>query len=200
MKHSEKPIDCPSAPRERAKIVLELQSGNKLDPTQLSPDETQRLIHELRVHQIELLIQNGELQKIESELKKTRDEYTDLYDHAPAGYLTLNEKGIIIKANLTLAKLLGIERAQLINTPLIQFVGSDAEDSYYLFFNQLLDGKENQTAELKLKKCDNLEFYAQLESNISENSDNSFRQFRIMITEITGYKQAEDAPVKKTNR
>jgi len=43
------------------------------------------------------------------------DKYTELYEFAPVGYLTLDSNGKICEVNLTGASLLGIERTQLID-------------------------------------------------------------------------------------
>ena len=48
------------------------------------------LIHELRVHQVELQIQNEELKRAQSELAKLHKKYADLFEFAPCGYLSLN--------------------------------------------------------------------------------------------------------------
>ncbi|MGA6925162.1 MAG: hypothetical protein WBY88_05730, partial [Desulfosarcina sp.] len=71
-----------------------------------SEDKTSQ-IHEIRVHQIELKMQNEELRRIQGELERTRDRYSHLYDFAPVGYFSGTEKGIITEANLTLASMLG---------------------------------------------------------------------------------------------
>ena len=86
------------------------------------PDETQRLLHELRVHQIELELQNEELQRAQLELQTSRAEYSDLYDLAPVGYITLSEQGLILQANLTAATLLGMPRGQLVKQRLSHFI------------------------------------------------------------------------------
>jgi len=45
----------------------------------LSPDETRQMLHELRVHQIELEMQNEELRTAQAELEAARARYFDLY-------------------------------------------------------------------------------------------------------------------------
>ena len=43
----------------------------------LTPDELQKLIEELQIHQIELEIQNEELRRAQLELEETKDKYFD---------------------------------------------------------------------------------------------------------------------------
>ena len=88
----------------------------------LSPEEIRQILHELRVHQIELEMQNEELRLAQAELDAARVRYFDLYDLAPVGYFTVSEKGLIIEANLTAAALLGVARGKLVNQPISQFI------------------------------------------------------------------------------
>ncbi|HEX7499328.1 MAG TPA: histidine kinase, partial [Polyangia bacterium] len=66
--------------------------------------ETHRLLHELQVHQIELEMQNEELERSRSEVEEGLARYTDLYEFAPVGYLTLTREGEIRQVNLTGAR------------------------------------------------------------------------------------------------
>ena len=49
----------------------------------MSPAETQRMLHELRVHQIELEMQNEELRRSQAELDAAHTRYFNLFDLAP---------------------------------------------------------------------------------------------------------------------
>ena len=77
-----------SALRRRAEERLE-KSGEKDKGGALSPAEMHRLIHELSVHQIELEMQQEELMQSRDEMEAGLERYTELYDFAPVGYLTL---------------------------------------------------------------------------------------------------------------
>ncbi|MEI6308742.1 MAG: PAS domain-containing protein, partial [bacterium] len=88
----------------------------------LSPEETRQMLHELRVHQIELEMQNEELRRAQEELNISRARYFDLYDLVPVGYCTLSEKGLILEANLAAATLLGVSRGALVKQLISRFI------------------------------------------------------------------------------
>ena len=85
-------------------------------------------IHELRVHQIELELQNEELRRAHAELDAARMRYFDLYDLAPVGYLTVSKQGLLLDANLTSATLLGSTRGVLVMQLLSQFILPEDQD------------------------------------------------------------------------
>ena len=100
--------------RRRAEAVAKAYHAevSRGDQT-LSPAKTIKTLHELRVHQIELEMQNEELRSTQLQLDAERDRYFQLYDMAPVGYLSVNEKGLILQANLSATQLLKGARIHL---------------------------------------------------------------------------------------
>ena len=83
------------------------QLSKSSDATQELKDKTlEEIIHELRVHQIELEMQNEELRRVQLELEESRDKRQGFYDFAPiVGYFTLTHTGVIADVNLPGASL-----------------------------------------------------------------------------------------------
>jgi PAS domain S-box-containing protein len=125
--------------RQRAEeISRETIAQMPEDLAALSPEATPRTLHELRVHQIELELQDEELRRAQVELEAARARYFDLYDLAPVGYCTVSEPGVILEANLTLGNLLGVARGALVEQPLARFIVREDADIFYLLNKQLL--------------------------------------------------------------
>jgi PAS domain S-box-containing protein len=177
----------------RRKAEERLKAQKPASPAKLSELKTQELIQELQVHQIELEMQNEELRKTQTVVEESRAKYSDLYDFAPVGYLTLNRRGLILEANLTLCSKLGIERSLLIsiNNLFTNFIiKKEEKDLFYKYLGKVFEAKSPETCELELKGKGNSKFYAQLESIVV--GDNS-SQCRTAMTDITERKKTEQA-------
>ena len=156
----------------------------------LSPEAARRALHELRVHQIELEMQNEELRRTQEELEGSRARYFDLYDLAPVGYFTLSEQGLILEANLTAAKLLGVARGALVKQPLSRFVLREDQDIYYLHRKALLETGAPQAWELRVLKKDAAPFWVRVEATTAQGADGA-SVWRAVVSDITETKRAE---------
>ena len=87
--------------------------GAYQDLNELPLGKVRDLVHELEVHQAELEIQNEELRQAQSDLARTRDQYRELFEFAPVGYLLLDADRRVRQANLTLSRMLDVERDTL---------------------------------------------------------------------------------------
>ena len=166
-------------------------SSSSEDLESLSPEGIRQPLHELRVHQIELKVQNEELRRAQAELEAARARYFDLYDLAPVGYCTLSEKGLILEANLTAATLLGVARGALVKQLISRFIFPEDQDSYYRFRKQLFETGAPQACELRMMKKDETAFWANLEATAAQDADGA-PVCRVVMSDITARRQAED--------
>ena len=144
-----------------------------------------KLIHELKVHQIELEQQNEELKLA----KSGAQEVIDLYDFAPIGYFTLSQAGEIIRLNLCGAEMLGKERGLLQNSLFGFFVCDESKPTFNLFLEKVFKSKTKETCEVVLLKNTNLPVYVQLTGLITQNQETCL----ITTVDNTERKQAEEA-------
>ncbi|MEI6610454.1 MAG: PAS domain S-box protein, partial [Deltaproteobacteria bacterium] len=171
----------------RKKVAASPENINKMSPAKIK-----RMIHELRVQQIELDIQNEELRQSKAALEDSRARYFDLYDLAPVGYVTVNEKGLIIEANLTIATLLGIKKSNLAKQLLSRFISEEDQNIYYLQRKKLFDTDALQNCELRMLKKGGMAFWAGLTMTVVLAADGT-PVCRIAIADITARKRADEA-------
>ncbi len=67
----------------------------------------------------------AELEHQNQELRRACDHYSDRYDLSPVGQATLSEAGEIVEANDTLARLLRVDRAELLGQPLSALIAEE---------------------------------------------------------------------------
>jgi len=149
------------------------------------PGEIGELFHELETYQIELELQNHELQQSQQALSLSQKKYSDLYDFAPLGYLTISDKGLIVNANLTASELLGVERSNLIKVSLSNFIVASEQDKYHLYKQGILESREAKTCSLQMKKYDGSLFFAQLNASFNSEIDGNGDQFQVIMSDIT---------------
>src|SRR5712691_7743870 len=184
--------DSGQALRKRAEAIAREKAGQTpVNLDALSPEGARRGLHELRVHQIELEMQNEELRRTQEELNASRARYFDLYDLAPVGYFTVSERGLILEANLTATTLLGVARGALAKQRLTRFIVHDDQDIHYGHRKQLFETGAPQVYELRLMKKDATPFWARVEATAAQDADGA-RVFRAVISDITERKRAED--------
>jgi len=144
----------------------------------LSTIETQGLLHELQVHQIELEMQNDELRDSRARLETAMTGYTDLYDFAPVVYLTLSHTasgyGVITNVNLAGARLMGLERANLIGKRFGAFVVNSDLPVFNAFLQRVFTSQTKQFCELELGKNGQALRNVQIEASLSGNGQECY--------------------------
>jgi len=158
-----------------------------------SPDEEIPLIHELRVHQIELETQNETLRCAQEMLLTQQKRYQDLYEQAPVGYLSLNKQALILDANNATLALLDMARGALLNQPLTRFIHPEDQDLFYLLRKRLIQVGKPERVELRMVRADGSSVWLRLDVNSIQSLDNDGAQlFRVALSDISDTKQIEE--------
>ncbi|MDH3346163.1 MAG: PAS domain-containing protein, partial [Kiritimatiellaceae bacterium] len=126
---------------------------------QMSEEDIAGLVHELETRQVELERKNHELQQTQEDLVAIRDQYAELYDFAPAGYITTDRKGLIVQSNLTFMTLLGIANRPL-QKPLMEYIVAEDQKIYQSHRKTVMDTRKPQHCELRLQTKDGNSLWA----------------------------------------
>jgi diguanylate cyclase (GGDEF)-like protein/PAS domain S-box-containing protein len=124
--------------------VQEEQDSNQ---TILSEVEAQKALHELQVHQIELMMQNEELQQARI-TERLHYRYTELFEFAPVAYFVFDASGVINQVNLRGASLLGVEPVSLADEPFSNYVTVEHCDIFKDCLNKVFEGEGMQSCEI----------------------------------------------------
>ena len=144
-------------------------------------------MHELQVHQIELEMQNDELRQSRAEVETGLERYTELYDFAPVGYLTLGRDGAIRQVNLTGARLLGVERARLLGRRFGVLVAAPDRAGFKAFLEKVFASQAKEVCEVALLKDGKGPLNVHITATVSQDG----QECRVMIEDITERKQVE---------
>jgi PAS domain S-box-containing protein len=165
------------------------------DELRRSHDEMEKRVLErteqLETNRLELEAQNQQLEETYFELEKSRDRYSDLYDFAPLGYVTLDSLGLIREINLTGAELLGVERSRLLDRPFITYVIDEDKTLLLDHLHRCRRTDGHVTAELSIRSTDGRLFHVQLYCVPVKDSESSGTLYRTAITDITEHKKLE---------
>src|SRR6185312_6250123 len=173
-------------------IARDMRPDIEPQPGPLSPSAAQTVIHDLRVHQIELELQNDELRRAQDSLEGARARYFDLYDLAPVSYFTVSKNGLILEANLAGARLFDVDRTALISRPLSLFILPEDQDILYHATRQLDLLGHAQAFELRVASKEGRQFWVWVEAAVAHDDD-GVAVWRIVMTDITYRKAMEQA-------
>jgi len=144
-------LESDSSRQLRQRAMAKLEARLTCVPETPTPAQAHTLLKELRVHLIELEMQNEELRRTQADLEIFRARYFDLHERAPVGYLTVNEEGVILEANLPASVLFGMNRSILVRRNFSQCIESADRDIYYLTRNHLLKTGASHVSEFRMR-------------------------------------------------
>ena len=178
--------------RKRAEAAIR---DKRLNQAEVSPEEFERTLYELHVHQAELEIQNEELRKTQEDLIRSRDEFARLYNSAPVGYVTLDDKGFVLNANQTFAGMVEFSTDKKSKKAFDRFLHPDDRHIFISRYRALFSNPEGKSLEVRLKGEKGKEEFVSLQGSSiiedHEEPDNQKKYLLLSISDITENKIAE---------
>ncbi|PKP33516.1 MAG: hypothetical protein CVT99_00790 [Bacteroidetes bacterium HGW-Bacteroidetes-16] len=173
--------------RHQAEELLRKKQSKTVSP--LCDTETDKFIHELERHQIELEIHHKEPICAEKKTKEiVNEKNAELYDTSPLSVIKLSKEGEIIQINLNGARMLGKESGQLINSSFGFFVSDDSKPIFNRFIENILSGKGKESCEINLSIAGDKTTCVNLTGNACDNEE----QCLITMVDMTKQKQTTD--------
>ena len=167
--------------------VAELRMRGRRCTTGDHATDTERLVHELQVHGIELEMQNEELRLARDAMEAGLEKYSDLYDFAPVAYLTLDREGKVREVNLTATALFGIERSRLIGWSLGLSLPADDQAVLTAFLGRTFQSRTRHFCEVTLLRTGKPRTPVRIEAAATASG----RECRAAMTDITESRRAE---------
>lgn len=143
--------------RERAEKLVKFSD----DIENLTKKETEKLIQELRVYQIELELQNEQLLNTQVELEGVRQRYVRLFNHAPIGYIVLDPSGIVSKANETFLRMLEANQGDVVYKAFADLIYSEDIAKFRGRYRSFFSNPVNKTIDIRLLRRGKI-FHARL--------------------------------------
>lgn len=184
---SENP-DRSGNPSELRRRAEEKMGQQKKTDKPFSALQTQRLLHELQVHQIELEMQNEELRESRMQLEAGLERFSELYDFAPASYFTLLPEGTIREVNLPGARLLGLERSRVVGGRFETFVTRETRPVFDAWLKQVFSTRIKQRCIVALFKEGKKPVVIEIEAMLSPDGSEG----RAVAADITERKALEE--------
>ena len=166
--------------KELRKEAAELLNENKNGYGNI-PNNFKELIRDLKIHQIEIEMQRNNLKKYENRLFASQKKYSNLFNHAPVGYLTLKENGKIVDVNNTGTILLGVSKLRLINLPFKNLLKPESKNIFSKKIQKAHLTGITQKFNIEIVSSENDNFRAYIETNPLYDEKGNFLEFQITL-------------------
>ena len=158
---------------------------------------SESLIHELRVHQIELEIQNDELRRVQRIVEENRKRYFDLFDTAPVGLVILDDTGIVKQFNRAFFEMIDQEALRSFNRGFADLLCEPDAEVFRARFKAILKNPRDKQLEVRLKLEEDEVRHVLLRSAFNEKpaagpQEKDAGELIFTVEDISKQKQLED--------
>lgn len=154
-------------------------------------EDREKLLYELRIHQVELEMQNDELQKSEAELEQARRRLEMLFENAPVGYFVVNSEGLIQAVNRHGAAMLEADQDRLTQKPFVVYLHREYHATFFQHVHTVFRQGNSQSAEMQIVTRSGRMLWGRFESVLNRRVDGGEECF-MTVSNITDRKRVED--------
>jgi two-component system, cell cycle sensor histidine kinase and response regulator CckA len=178
--------------RKRAEEIVREKAVQSLEDIEaLSPEVIREKFYELRIHQVELELQNEELRAVQTEREAALSRYFDFFNLSPVGFCSISEQGLIQEVNPMAAELLGMPSDSLCGLPLTRFILPEDQDLHHLHLKHLFEADGPDAWDLRMVKRGGKELWVHLTATTIQDASGA-RATRIVMSDFTKHKRAEE--------
>ena len=138
----------------------------------------------------------ADLQFAEEQANLVREQFADLYDYAPVGYLTVDVKSVIHRVNLPAAALLGSSRQELTDARLLSFIRPGEKKACAEFLKGAFSATGPTTLEVGLVprrwRAEHVQLVAS-PAAAGRDLGHAGAQVRLAILDVSARKRADEA-------
>ncbi len=202
MKESGASEEAPASLDAALQKIEELKSRlSEMEARQASYVESSErfvgLLHDLEVHQEELRTQNEELRTVRTGLELALNKYSELFNNSPAGYLSIDQKGVIREANSNALRLLGYDRRHVTGKPLLVFLEQESRPALDAHLREVFSGRP-ASVELGILRRGEEPLPVHLESLPSAEKETGEMACLTAVLDISARRQSEKELAIKT--
>ncbi|MCF8080018.1 MAG: PAS domain-containing protein [Desulfobacterales bacterium] len=175
--------------RKKAEQIAQRESTGLTEEEQF---DLLLLAQELETTQIELEAQNEQLRQVSRDLEASRAEFADLYEFAPVGFVTLNPKGIIHRANAAARQMLTGNEHSMVGHLFSNFVVPEDLNIYFKHTKQPNRKGNASVFDLRLKGTGNRTVHAHVQIFVRFDAEGEVSQTNLVFFDVSEQKQLEE--------
>jgi PAS domain S-box-containing protein len=124
---------------------------------------------------------------------KSKNHYWELYNFGPVGHIKMNDKGLILEANLSAARFLGVEGETLSGRFFSGFIRREWANAWRLHLRKVFETRSKQICEMMPASQNAADSYVQAESVAIRSESGEFNHCQTVLWDITDLKRGESA-------
>ncbi len=191
MPNNEKHVDLAQL-RKKAEQIVDERKGETVEKSESEISDMVRLIHELEVYQEEVELQNQELRHSAKTLENARNEWYELFDAAPVGFVIINRLGMIERCNQAAGRLLTGTRHPMSGRSMLPRIHPDDQEIYHSLARSIeTNPGVASSRELRLVQENKKIVFVHMEGSVVKDNEGKLNQFRVALVDISDQKAYE---------